>query len=529
MTRVGLWSVLGVLALAGTASAQAPAWCKGYESRDQPSWEDALKDDIYDAIPDIVGCVCTHKCGSSSDDWEKHGREVEQARQKWSQKLDMTDADWAEAVEWASGRHDKDYNVRGDNKSLALSSLGPVDQYSIILNANTGFSNKAMDQNYVADAFGPKLTESGRLAYILWCTGDSNHKEVQWAMCQPDIDALDTKKIASELRAETKHPAADKFIVRIGMHVVRGKLAEHAAEVKAAAGKDPAYGEMFKIAAKTRKEWDGLWKSEAALVDLALAMDDARATNSRRLFAGCDDKTWPALKAAISSIPAKQFASIDTNVETWKHSPRESAAEVIHANAKGYLAAMAHVICHSADEKSEKKDPVVRALGESLIFFPGFRGPRNATQMAIASAGLQLDDRSAKIEYPSVDRQWFSTGFGGSSGGGSGVVKSVKPQGELIHIEFNSVTTKEPRCVKYAYTHRLTGIDSSGRFTYESGCAKEEMVNVTHTASPVNVLKRYAEGVRAGMKLMATENAVDLVWPKSGTSTPNMVFGVPVK
>ena len=525
MTRVGLCSVLGVLALARTASAQGPGWCKGYESRDQPSWEDALKDDVYDAIPDIVGCVCTHKCGSSSDDWEKHGREVEQARQKWSQKLDMTDADWADAAAWASGRHDKDYNVRGDNKSLALSALGPVDQYSIILNADTGFSNKTMDQNYVADAFGPKLTETGRLGYILWCISGEKH-EVQMAMCQPDIDVLDTKKIASELRTDPKHPGADKFIVRIGMHVLRTKLAEHASQVKAAAEKDPAYGEMFKIAQKTRKEWDALWKSEAALVDLALAMDDARATNSRRLFTGCDDKTWPALKAAVSAIPAKQFASVDTNVETWKHSPRESVAEIIHANAKGYLAAMAHVICHSGDEK---KDPVVRALGESLIFFPGFRGPRNATQMAIASAGLQLDDRSAKIEYPGVDRQWFSTGAGGSSGGGNGIVKAIKPQGELEHIEFTTVKTKEPRCVKYAYTHRLTGIDSSGRFTYESGCAKEEMVMVEHTMNPVNVKKRYAEGVKAGMRVWATEDAVDLVWPKPGVSTPSMVFGIPVK
>jgi hypothetical protein len=498
------------------------------EMRGQASWSDAIKDSPYDAIPDIVACICTHKCGSSSDDWEKHGREVEQAQKKWSQLLDMSEADWADAAEWASKNGNKDYNIRIDNKSLAPSTHTPVDQYSYILNADMGMSGKVVDQNYAADAYGPKLSESGRLAYVLWCTGSSNHKEVQWAMCQPDIEALDTKKIAGELRGDSKHTGEQRFVVRLGMHVWKTKQAEHAAQVKAAAEKDPAYGEMFKIAGKTRKEWDGIWRSDAALVELALSMDDARVTNSRRLFTGCDEKTWAAFKAAVSSLPAKDFSSIETDVEKWKHAPRNQLAEIIIANARGYLAAMAYDVCHSGDEK---RDPNIRALAEAMIFWPGFRGPRNATQIAIASAGLQLDDRSARIEYPSVDRQWLGgRGFeGGSSGGGSGVVKSVKPQGDLIHIEFNSVTTKEPRCVKYAYTHRLTGIDSSGRFTYESGCAKEEMVNVTHTSNPVNVLKRYADGVKAGMKLMATENGIEIVWPKPGTRVPNFVFGAPVK
>jgi hypothetical protein len=532
MTRaIGLLAMLGVFFVVGSARA-APSWCKGKgnDRVQSGSWDDAVKqDDVMSAIPAIVGCLCDQKCGSSSSDFAEHGAAVEESRKKWSARLEMTDDDWADAAEWstqmASSRGSHDLPNEKDN--LAWSTLDPVGQY-ILIQSEGGQSNRVSDASYKADAFGAHLSESGRLAYVKWCLDNSNHHEVVWAMCEPDVAALDPKKIAAELHADKEHSGFQRFMIRLAMERVRSELMpRHAAAVKEATGKDPAYAEMFKIAGDTRKEWDALWRSDAALAELALAMDDARATDSRRAFAGCDDKTWPAFKAAVSSIPAKDFANIETDIMKWKAQPRAQLAQIIVATPKGYLAASAHYICHSGDDKA---DPNIRALAGALLYWPGFRGPRNATQIHIASAGLQLDDRSAKIEYPSVSRPWFSRHAGGSSsGGGNGVVAAIKPQNDLMHVEFTKVSVKEPRCAVYKYTHRLTGIDSTGRFTYESACSKEVMVSVDVTSSPVNVKKRYVEGVRPGMKLWATEDAVEVVWPRAGTRTPTFVFGAPVK
>jgi hypothetical protein len=512
------------LTLARAAAADAPAWCSGKSEAVSVAgyWTKAVKeDDPLDSIPAIVACLCDHKCGSSSDDFEVHGAEVEQSRQSWSKRLEMADDDWADAAAWAvvTPSTRQSYDTPNNHDKVAWSTLDPVGQYLLINDWS-----QSSDVNYIADAFGAKLSESGRLAYVRSCL--RSQQVVQWAMCQPDVDAFDTRRIAAELHADKDHSGFERFMARLSMDRVRAGLAKHAAEVKQAGERDPAYAKMFAIAAQTRNEWQAIWRDDAALVELALTMDDARITDSRRALAGCDDKTWPAFKTAVSAIPARQFANINTDVMTYRSSPGTQALQIVVATPKGYLASVAHYLCHSGDAS---KDPVVRSIGAVLTRWPGFRGPRNAAQVAIASAGLELDDRSAHIEYPSVSRTYFNGGGGGASGGGQGVIKSLKPQGDKLRIEFATVKVPEPRCVSYTYTHRLTGIDSSGRFIYESGCAKEKMEMIDHTSPPVNVSHRYADGLKPGMKIIATEQAVELSWPRAGAKVPNLVAGAPVK
>src|SRR5262249_22641640 len=150
--------------------------------------------------------------------------------------------------------------------------------------------------------------------------------------------AYDAKRVASELHADRKHNGFQRFTIRLTMNRTTARLPEHAAAVKEAIDKDPAYARMFAIAASTRTEWEGLWRSEAELVDLALAMDDSRVTSSRRAFDGCDDKAWPAFRSAVSRIPARQFGGIDTDPLTWKRSPHAQVLETIAADPRGYLA-----------------------------------------------------------------------------------------------------------------------------------------------------------------------------------------------
>ena len=69
---------------------------------------------------------------------------------------------------------------------------------------------------------------------------------------------------------------------------------------------------------------------------------------------------------------------------------------------------------HGASASS--KDAIISTLGEVLGAYPGNRGPRQATHLAILNAGLQLDDQSASIDYPGTD---FRQKFNGQSARGA--------------------------------------------------------------------------------------------------------------
>src|SRR5207253_7562560 len=109
---------------------------------------------------------------------------------------------------------------------------------------------------------------------------------------------------------------------------------------------------------------------------------------------------------------------------------------VIANDPAGYLASIAHFICHAGDQQ---RDPLIRNIADVNQRWPGFRGPRNAGHLEILKAGLVLDDRSAKIEYPSVYHEWLNDNRS-ASGGGAGAVSALKPQGEKVRIEFAKVT-----------------------------------------------------------------------------------------
>src|SRR5262249_10139424 len=155
---------------------------------------------------------------------------------------------------------------------------------------------------------------------------------------------------------------------------------------------------LLDIAAATRREWQDLSRSDAQLIDLAAAMDDARATSSRKAFSGCEERTWSAWKAAVARIPAKKFEGM--------HDDRQHAVSFVDAamgpivgEPRAYLASVALSTCMSVGQESNaKRDMLVRLLGDALRRWPGFRGPRTATQTAILGAGIGFDDRDAKLE-----------------------------------------------------------------------------------------------------------------------------------
>lgn len=509
-----------LLTVGGATVAQAaPAWCRA-EGADKLSVHGDLakvhkETDPADALYTLVAAHC-----APDADAKAQARELAATRKLWSKRLHMTEADWADAAEWAVGYNsDRNPSIYPPEKT-AWSKYGPVDQWAAILRSTMGDSSQATDPAYVADAFGAELTEAGRLGYVMVCI--QGEKPAEWAMCADDIARFDAAKLSSELRGDTRRPARERITVRLEAYQTASRLPAHRARVKALLDKDPAYAVLFSLAEATRAEWSGRWKSDAALLAVTASMDDARVTRSRKAAEGCAEATWQAWKSVVSTVPAKKFASI-------QHEPgnsfTEQAMAVIVGQPEGYLAGMALYNC-ARSNKAE--DFLVRALGEVMYRWPGFRGPRTATHTAIVTAGIELDDRDAQIEYPDVMRSWIARNSG-SSGGGEGAVKSVKASGKTVKIEFVNIKKKQTVCIKGHHTRRITQIRSDGGLVYQYICTKEKTETITvPQASPQTVNARYAAGIKPGMFVSVTEDVVTAAYPKGGKA-PSMIAGVPVK
>ena len=144
------------------------------------------------------------------------------------------------------------------------------------------------------------------------------------------------------------------------------------------------------------------------------------------------------------------------------------------------------------------------------------------------TAGIELDDRDARIEYPGVLRSWVARNSG-SSGGGEGAVKSIKASGKSVRIEFVNIKKKQTVCIKGHHTRRITQIRSDGGLVYEYVCTKEKTETITvPQANPQTVNARYAVGIKPGMFVSVTEDVVTAAYAK-GREVPSMVVGAPVK
>lgn len=516
-----------------------PGWCSavGQNRLDSGgSLKDATDgDDPRNALRDLVARTCKPDAES-----KEHMGDLDAARKKWSARLDLTEEDWADVADYATLGQGERMNGKvrvntngqemgiGDTLKRPWSSFDPIDQFAM-LSAEAGASGDlALDFNYLADALGDKLSETGRLAYVMRCIKSSRNEAVQWAMCQADVDKLDPKKIGAELRANKVYSGADKIRVRVELDEMKPVLTSHAARVKKLVSSDPGYAKLFEVAAATSKEWEGRGKSDAALLALVAEMDDARATKSRKAFTGCEDKTWAAWKTAMATVPAKKFEGMRDDRENGK-SFVDTAMGPVVTNPSVFLASVAMVTCMTVgQERGAHHDILIRLLGDAMQRWPGYRGPRTSTQTAIMTAGIELDDRDAKLEYPNVFRP-FDGGGGSRSGGGSGVIGALKPAGKTTTVEFKKQMVKQVQCAQARQTNRITQIRPDGSLIYESICTRNETVTVDKSDRPQNVNPRYLEGVKPGMFISIIEDVAIATWAKPGTAAPSMVFGVALK
>jgi hypothetical protein len=412
-------------------------------------------------------------------------------------------------------RADLDSSYLEDDKK-AWSKYDPFEQWIVLGNDNRDYMNPA----YVADALDDKLSALGRAGYVRRCM--LSELPSLWAICQGDIDQFDAAKATAEVDADAAHQRDHESAKRL-INETKDAIPAHAAKVKALFGKDDTYKKMFDIAATARKQTYGSPELRA----IALDMDDARTTQSRKALAGCDAKIWPLWTKAVSAIPAKSFSM--TYKDTQSEIEHEHAATVV-GTPDGYLAAVALVACLPIDS-------VTYDLFDALYFWPGFRGPRNAAVIAMMSAGLQLDQKDASISWPGVDRRRFFTNNGNgaqapASGGRGGVAPlvSLKPNGDKVHVTYGSIKAKMTKCADYKPGKHLSRIESDGRLVYEGTCYKyvQEMVDFG-APPPMDLPKRYTTGMKAGMYVDFSESALLNARATATSKQPSVVFGVPVK
>lgn len=535
MRRSALGLICVFLGFAAEPAAAQPAWCNvdGLSGGANSDVRNALSTDWMYAFEGLIKTTCM-------PDEEAKGRkkEVDAARAAWSKKMGMIEEDWRDLAEWYAKTNGLIRLYTGDlkvgeehDKKWAFSVLTPIQQFAAITNGMHGISSHSYaDWMYLADALGPKLSETGRLAFILRCADHNKFDDpVLMALCEPDIKALDRKKVLDEVRADKAH-GRDKMMIRVMLYQLDARLAKYNEAVKKWKDKDPAYGKMYEVAAQVRKDWEtNLWKNETALLDLALLMDDARQTNSRKALDGCSDKTWAAWRGAVAKIPAKKFEGIATdNITAASTGWLGPALAVVLNTPQGYLASVALYSCHKADKDN---DPVIGQLGAGMAYLPGYRGPRLATHWTIQSSGFELDDASATIDYSSARHDTSSRFSGGSHGGGYfGTVQKVgKPDAKgMVTVTYNKKSEKQERCLNSRRTRRLQQILSDGTLVYESVCLKWGVVSIDKTPDPQPVHKRYLEGVKPGVQAYIGSGVVMGVFPK-GKKTPVAVAGVRVK
>lgn len=457
------------------------------------------------AVPSIIDMLCHSRQGS-----EEYARaaEVEAARQQMMRRLGMTEADWADAGEWAAEHQGRLMSTSVDyDRKKAWSALAPIEQFAAI--------TKDADPTYVTDTFGHALTEVGRMGFIKDCISRDN--AVAWAACQPDIEQLDRAKLRSELRTSAGSTGYERMALRIDALELEDKLKAHAAKVKALVAKDVAYGAVFSTAAAGHKRWS---TTDAKLADAALAMDDARATNSRRAYEGCAERTWPALRGAIAAIPAKTYAGVD-DAEALR--PIERVAGIIANDPNGYLAALAYVQC-----KRTGSDLLTASLAGAMSRWPGYRGRRTMAITMVMNAGIQLDDQDARLEYPSTNRSWI-TGpqVGGASG--TGTVASVKIANGQAVIGFAKNMQPGQKCTAWSTSNRVIQIRPDGTLVYDSSCTAYRSYTYDASPKPQTVDAQYVDGLKPGMFVRIEGGVVLLAWPKAKAKVPSHVAGVAVR
>lgn len=535
MKNQKLGIVLVTVAVAGGAAhaeRAKPAWCQEHMAQ---GYSDALtKPDVEDQLRAVQYLMCNPAQVDFNEpqSWPA----IDAAYKQLSARFALTDADWTDVVEWANAYGgNRFHSPKSVDPKKPWSQLSPYEQWNgMEHNAiAAGKMYGGVDAAYFADALGTKLSELGRLGWVNKCMvrPDSSSAPVTWAICQPDIDLLDSKKILAEVKSDKNIPVEERMAFRLAVDGLKQKLADHAADVKQLLAKDPVYAQIFDVAKKARAEWDGRAPNDASAV--LEAMEEALVTNSRKATDGCHDKTWSVVKSVVSKVPAKAYETKrkdnDYDIE-YMSRVRDHIANAVVNNIDGYAAASAYVVCRNLTAKGQfpEEDGFAGSVETAISRWPGLRGPRTTGISRVMLAGLTPDDRDARIEYPEMKRPMYSD-VNGSFHGNYGTVSKIVAKGDKVHFEFqqHKVTWEQP--VGCRDTNKIRGIRSDGSIEYEYVCKGTVTKSAMEGPVPSDVSAETAKSVKNGMVIMIFFNDVLAAWKDNKSTVPVLVLGQPVK
>jgi len=524
MNRLIITMAGGVASLIATGAAEAapPAWCKG-AAVESPDLQALSSNDVRDVVKAFVRAEC-----APTPEVDAQRGEIEAARQQWSRRLGMTEADWADAVPYAATRDD--FFVTANVSVKSLGQATPIDQYLVIKNA--GESASEIDPLYAADMFEPNLSESGRLAFLqTTCLHTAEPvpvdaygmtgTEVAWAICQADLERINVARLFEEVRADTAHDGAIKMKLRVGAYDVAARSKAHAAEVQQMVQRDDANKKLFEIAGAARAAWAAGPGKNGKLLELVLAMDSAAFSQSRKLLDGCAETTRAALAEAVAAIPAKAFADKgDARKDEVLFASH--AAAVLGGTPVTNLAAIAALRCSSDTELSQ----IYFAAADNG---PPSRGPRNMALARLATIKLTYDKVGASLSIP--HRKPYGRGYPDGAPQGvnrGGEIHGVARAGDMLTVTFPHATCKATNCVK-SHDGKVVRIRPDGTIERETICEKFETSIHDCTPEPVKVSAKYAGLIKPGAVFAAIAGDVIAVWPSTSAKAPSFVLGAAVK
>lgn len=511
------FAVVSAMALATqVAQAGAPAWCKDARKGDG-DMRDLSSKDARTVMKAVVALSCF-----PTPEAEPHRAEIDQARNAWSKALGMSEADWADVAEWSK---ENDYDLKpADNMSTKeFTEMTPIDQWAAITRASDDAGGN-MDAMYVADILDAKLSEAGRMAFLMSCWQQSN-EQIVLAICQGDANAFDQKKLFEQLKADTVHSGAIRHKIRILAYEFPEKLKELQDKMARAKASDPGYGKAWIEAEKARKEWPAIAAANADGLALASKMESAEVSHSRSMFEGCDEKTYGALAKATSNISAKRFEKMrDIRDDPFKGFAH-AALPVALKNPAANLAAVSVVLCN-------QRPNLAKVLSGALHEVPSLRGPRNFGISKMQDASIQLDDMSKKIYFPKLRHPYESGNYLSSAGA---VIKSVKKEGGKLIVEAQPLMVEFEDCVSEHTGPHIDRITDSGQVYYELICDKTAKRKHDMKWAPFKVDVRYANVLKPGEMFSVTYGGNEVpadviaVWASPNAAAPKWLLGGTLK
>ncbi len=406
----------------------------------------------------------------------------------------VTASTWAEGTKRLSA-------VPAPDPSLPIQSWTPVQQYTA---ARETYGFRVRYGMLVwADELGPKLSQLGRVQVAQNCFNNIEAKpwaSMLWAVCAPDVAAIDLKKVESELIAEGISPEDRK-----GVLVEAAEAIDNAKKigvaVTTAAASDAALAEIQKLATSARTEWDTYASSHASELERLATLQSAARAGTPTDVAACLAQTQPPFTKLVRATKLPWESSGDTLL---------FYVGFLQTTLDGYLTTLSFGACAigleggeamyaaagNGEAGSAKRGP--RSYAISKYFAPSY----NPT---FADGALSLDKlrRQFRGDVNVMPKAQTSAvaGIGGAT------ISKITKAGSKTTLAFAANSVEE--CLEWKETNRVQ-IVTGTNVTYEKQCLKRG--KVANQPGEVVIATPFAGGLTKGDHVITVGGFPAVAW-----------------